>query len=149
MPGAISVIERLPAGWDTRLDKSYSGGVDLSGGEWQRLALARALRAVDAGASVLVLDEPAAALDVRSEAQLVDRYLDLTAGIASLIISHRFSVVRDAHRICVLGDGRILESGTHAELIAANGHYATMFRLQASRYVDAVAGDLDAGDVDA
>jgi ATP-binding cassette subfamily B protein len=135
--GARDVIDRLPAGWDTRLDKSYDGGVDLSGGEWQRIALARALRAVDAGASVLVLDEPAAALDVRSEAALVDRYLELTAGIASVIISHRFSVVRDADRICVLGDGRILESGRHQELIAAGGHYATMFTLQASRYIEA------------
>lgn len=142
--GALLVIDRLPAGWDTRLDKSYSGGVDLSGGEWQRLALARALRAVDAGASVLVLDEPAAALDVRSEAHLVDRYLELTAGIASLIISHRFSVVRDASRICVLGEGRILESGTHNELIDLGGHYATMFRLQAGRYID--QPDRDAAD---
>ncbi|HEX3815002.1 MAG TPA: ABC transporter ATP-binding protein [Mycobacteriales bacterium] len=134
--GARDVIDRLPAGWDTRLDKSYDGGVDLSGGEWQRIALARALRAVDAGASVLVLDEPAAALDVRSEAALVDRYLELTAGIASVIISHRFSVVRDADRICVLGDGRILESGRHQDLIASGGHYATMFALQASRYIE-------------
>jgi ABC-type multidrug transport system fused ATPase/permease subunit len=138
--GAREVIDRLPAGWDTRLDKSYDGGVDLSGGEWQRLALARALRAVDAGASVLVLDEPAAALDVRSEAALVDRYLELTAGIASIIISHRFSVVRDADRICVLGDGRIIESGRHEELIAAGGHYATMFTLQAGRYIDVDSG---------
>ncbi|HVX45854.1 MAG TPA: ATP-binding cassette domain-containing protein, partial [Mycobacteriales bacterium] len=138
--GARDVIDRLPAGWDTRLDKSYDGGVDLSGGEWQRLALARALRAVDAGSSVLVLDEPAAALDVRSEAALVEKYLELTAGIASIIISHRFSVVRDADRICVLGDGRILESGSHTELIAAGGHYATMFTLQAGRYIDVEAG---------
>lgn len=148
--GVLPVIERLPAGWATTLDKSYDGGVDLSGGEWQRIALARALRAVDAGARVLVLDEPAAALDARSEAQLVDRYLELTSGIASLIISHRFSVVRDADRICVLGDGHILESGTHDELIAAGGHYATMFRLQAQRYVTvpgAAAGG--PGDTDA
>ncbi len=135
--GARDVIDKLPAGWDTRLDKSYDDGVEPSGGEWQRLALARALRAVDAGASVLVLDEPAAALDARSEAALVDRYLGLTTGIASVIISHRFSVVRDADRICVLGDGRILESGRHDELIAAGGHYATMFRLQADRYASA------------
>jgi ATP-binding cassette subfamily B protein len=135
--GVIPVVDGLPGKWDTTLDKSYDGGVDISGGEWQRIALARALRAVDAGAQVLVLDEPAAALDVRSEAQLVDRYLELTAGIASLIISHRFSVVRGADRICVLADRRIVESGSHDELIAADGQYAAMFRLQASRYVDA------------
>jgi len=139
--GVLPVIDALPAGWDTTLDKSYVGGVDLSGGEWQRVALARALRAVDGGARVLVLDEPAAALDIRSEAQLIDHYLELTSGIASLIISHRFSVVRGADRICVLADGRILESGTHDELIAADGRYAAMFQLQASRYVVAEAGD--------
>lgn len=136
--GIGEVIEALPAKWDTILDKTYEGGVDLSGGEWQRLALARALFAVHAGASVLVLDEPAAALDVRAEAQLVERYLDLTSGVTSLIISHRFSVVRDAHRICVLDDGRIVESGTHEELLVHDGRYASMFRLQAERYV---AGD--------
>lgn len=139
--GIVEIAERLPESWDTVLDKAFPGGVDLSGGEWQRIALARALYAVESGAGVLVLDEPAAALDVRSEAALVERYLSLTAGVTSLIISHRFSVVRDAHRICVLGDGRIVESGTHAELLAHNGHYATMFRLQASRYVDVEADD--------
>lgn len=131
------IVHRLPNAWDTVLDKTFPGGVDLSGGEWQRVALARALYAVEAGAGVLVLDEPAAALDVRSESALVDRYLSLTAGVTSLIISHRFSVVRDAHRICVLGDGTIIEAGTHDELLAHDGHYARMFRLQASRYVDA------------
>lgn len=133
--GIDEVIGALPDKWETILDKTYDGGVDLSGGEWQRLALARALFAVNAGAGLLVLDEPAAALDVRAEAQLVERYLELTSGVTSLIISHRFSVVRDAHRICVLADGRIVESGTHDELLAAGGRYATMFRLQAERYV--------------
>ena len=128
-----SADRRLTAGWETRLDKTFEGGIDLSGGEWQRVALARALDAVDAGAGVLVLDEPAAALDVRAEAQLVERYLALTSGITSLIISHRFSVVRDADRICVLDGGRITESGSHAELLAADGRYAHMFRLQARR----------------
>lgn len=132
--GIDRVIERLPAKWDTVLDKTYDGGVDLSGGEWQRVALARALFAVRSGAGVLVLDEPAAALDVRAEAELVERYLHLTSGVTSLIISHRFSVVRDADRICVLDDGRITESGTHAELLDLDGKYATMFRLQAERY---------------
>lgn len=91
--------------------------------------------------AVLILDEPAAALDVRAEARLVAEYLDLTRGLSSLIISHRFSVVRDAHRICVLDGGRIVESGTHDDLLAANGRYAAMFRLQAERYL---GGDADA-----
>ncbi|GAB3407506.1 ABC transporter ATP-binding protein [Flindersiella endophytica] len=138
--GIDEVIGALPSKWETVLDKTYDGGVDLSGGEWQRLALARALFAVHAGAGVLVLDEPAAALDVRAEAQLVERYLELTSGVTSLIISHRFSVVRDAHRICVLADGRIVESGTHDELLATGGRYASMFRLQAERYI---TGGLD------
>ncbi|MEQ7125160.1 ABC transporter ATP-binding protein [Actinopolymorpha sp. B11F2] len=133
--GIAETIAALPAGWDTVLDKTYDGGVDLSGGEWQRVALARALFAVDAGAGVLVLDEPAAALDVRAEAELVDRYLDLTSGVTSLIISHRFSVVRDAHRICVLDGGAIVEAGTHKELLAEGGRYAQMFGLQAERYL--------------
>lgn len=132
--GIDGLVERMPDSWETVLNKKYEGGVDLSGGEWQRIALARALFAVRAGAGVLVLDEPAAALDVRAEARLVDRYLELTSGVTSLIISHRFSVVREAHRICVLEGGRIVESGDHAELIAAGGRYAAMFRLQAERY---------------
>jgi ATP-binding cassette subfamily B protein len=133
--GIDNVVRGLPKGWDTVLDKTFDGGVDLSGGEWQRVALARALFAVHAGAGVLVLDEPAAALDVRAEAELVERYLELTSGVASLIISHRFSVVRKANRICVLSGGRIVEDGTHEELLAEDGEYAGMFRLQAERYV--------------
>ena len=135
--GIDDVVRRLPAGWDTVLDKTFDGGVELSGGEWQRVALARALFAVHAGAGVLVLDEPAAALDVRAEAELVERYLELTSGVASLIISHRFSVVRNADRICVLADGRITEDGTHDQLLAQGGTYASMFCLQAERYVTA------------
>ncbi|TCC63247.1 ABC transporter ATP-binding protein [Kribbella pittospori] len=133
--GIDDVVRRLPDGWDTVLDKTFDGGVDLSGGEWQRIALARALFAVHAGAGVLVLDEPAAALDVRAEAELVERYLELTSGVASLIISHRFSVVRNADRICVLADGHIIEDGTHDQLLDKGGTYAAMFRLQAERYV--------------
>jgi ATP-binding cassette subfamily B protein len=135
--GIDAVVRGLPDGWDTVLDKTFDGGVDLSGGEWQRIALARALFAVHAGAGVLVLDEPAAALDVRAESELVERYLELTSGVASLIISHRFSVVRNAHRICVLADGRIVEDGTHEQLLDQAGTYAAMFRLQAERYVTA------------
>jgi len=135
--GIDQVVRGLKDGWDTVLDKTFDGGVDLSGGEWQRIALARALFAVHAGAGVLVLDEPAAALDVRAEAELVKRYLELTSGVASLIISHRFSVVRNADRICVLADGRIVEDGTHDQLLSQDGTYASMFRLQAERYVTA------------
>ena len=135
--GAERVVARLALGWDTPLDKAAKDGAELSGGQWQRLALARALYAVRAGAGVLILDEPAAALDVRSEAALVRRYLELTAEVTSLIISHRFSVVRGADRICVLEDGRITESGSHDQLLALDGRYAAMFRTQAERYARA------------
>lgn len=138
--GIDGVVGRMPDGWDTVLDRSVAGGGELSEGQWQRLALTRAMYAVSSGAGLLVLDEPAAALDVRSEAELVDHYLELTAGVSSLLISHRFSVVRNADRICVLEDGAIREQGTHDELVAMNGRYAVMFELQASRYV----GDVDA-----
>lgn len=135
--GIDDLVARLRAGWATPLDKTIPGGTDLSGGEWQRLGLARALRAVRAGSDVLVLDEPAAALDVESEARLVAGYLGLAAHVTSLVISHRFSVVRPVPTICVLADGHIVEQGSHAELMAAGGRYATMFTLQASRYVTA------------
>ncbi|MEQ7007411.1 ABC transporter ATP-binding protein [Actinopolymorpha sp. B17G11] len=133
--GADGAVANLPRGWDTMLDRSVTDGGELSGGQWQRLALARALWAVNDGAGMLVLDEPAAALDVRSEAELVDRYLRLATGVTSLLISHRFSVVRNADRICVLEAGVIGEYGTHDELLQAGGRYAAMFTLQAARYV--------------
>jgi ABC-type multidrug transport system fused ATPase/permease subunit len=141
--GIADLVAALPRGWETVLDRTFDQGVDLSGGQWQRVALARALFAVRAGARVLVLDEPAAALDVRAEAELVRRYLDLTRSITSLIISHRFSVVRDARRICVLDGGRIVEQGSHDELLAGGGRYASLFSLQAQRYagVDAPRAD--------
>jgi ATP-binding cassette, subfamily B, bacterial len=116
------------------LARQYRGGIDLSGGQWQRIALARALRAAEGGARLLVLDEPAAALDVRAEAELFDRFLDLTAGMTTLLITHRLSSVRRADRIAVLGGGRVVEVGTHDELLAAAGPYARMFGLQAQRF---------------
>jgi ATP-binding cassette, subfamily B, bacterial len=133
--GALPVIDRLPNGWETVLSRQFTGGDDLSGGQWQRVALVRALYAVERGARVLVLDEPAANLDVRAEAELYDRFLDLTAGLTTIVISHRFSTVRRADRIVVLDGGRIAESGSHDELMALGGRYAHMFRLQADRFV--------------
>jgi ATP-binding cassette subfamily B protein len=135
--GITELIDGLPHGWATPLDKTLPRGTDLSGGEWQRIGLARALRAVELGAGVLVLDEPAAALDVEAEARLVSGYLDLAGQVTSLVISHRFSVVRPVPIICVLEDGRIVEQGSHAELMHLGGRYRTMFSLQASRYVEA------------
>lgn len=133
---ALDLIESLPRGWDTILSRQYTGGVDLSGGQWQRIALARALFAVEGGARVLILDEPTASLDVRAEAALYDRFLAITEGLTTIIVSHRFSTVRRADRICVLADGVVAEQGTHDELVAAGGRYATMFALQASRFAD-------------
>lgn len=134
--GIVELVDRLPQRWTTPLDKTIPGGADLSGGEWQRVALARALRAVAAGAGVLVLDEPAAALDVESEARLVSGYLDLAREVTSLVISHRFSVVRPVPRICVIEQGRMVEEGSHEELMGARGRYHEMFTMQASRYTD-------------
>ena len=124
----------LPDGLATVLSSRYSGGVDLSGGQWQRIALARALFAVQAGASVLVLDEPTAQLDVRAEVAFFDRFLELTRGLTTVVISHRFSTVRRAERIAVLDGGQITEQGNHEELMAAGGQYAELFGLQARRF---------------
>jgi ATP-binding cassette subfamily B protein len=124
------------------LNRQFTDGADLSGGEWQRIALARALFAVSAGAGVLVLDEPTASLDVRAEAGLYDRFLDLTRGVTTIVVSHRFSTVRRAQRIVVLEHGRVVEDGSHDELVRAGGRYAAMYALQASRFW--VEGDEDA-----
>ena len=132
--GALRLIQSLPRGWDTILSRQYEGGVDLSGGEWQRIALARAMFAVERGARVLILDEPTANLDVRAEADLYDRFLEMTAGLTTILISHRFSTVRRAHHIVVLEDGRIVERGSHDELVNRGGVYAHMFRLQAELF---------------
>lgn len=134
--GAESILANLPNGLATPLSRRFSGGVDLSGGQWQRIALARAMTAVEAGARVLILDEPTAHLDVRAEADLYDRFLDLTHGLTTIVISHRFSTVRRADRIVVLDAGRISEDGTHDELVAAGGQYAHLFSKQAMLYTD-------------
>ena len=121
---------------DTILAKGYRGGTDLSGGQWQRVALARALCAVRLGADVVLLDEPTAQLDVRGEAEIFERILAATSGRTTILISHRFSTVRHADRICVLEHGAVVEYGSHDELVARGGRYRTMFDLQASRFVE-------------
>jgi ATP-binding cassette, subfamily B, bacterial len=132
--GALDILTSLDHGWGTVLSRGYQGGVDLSGGQWQRIALARALFAVRHGAAVLVLDEPTAWLDARGEADFFDRFLEITEGTTTLIISHRFSTVRRADHICVLDGGRVLEQGDHASLVAAGNRYAQLFTLQAARF---------------
>jgi ATP-binding cassette subfamily B protein len=142
-------VDSLPAGRDTVLSSKYPGGHDLSGGQWQRIALARALFAVETGAHVLVLDEPTAELDVRAEASFHQQLLKLTGGsldraLITLLISHRFSTVRNADRIIVLSQGTVVEEGSHEDLVSHAGLYAEMFASQAVRYRDAAAStDLD------
>ena len=128
---ADEVIAKLPGGYEQMLGRRFNEGVDLSGGEWQKLALARAyLR----DAQLLILDEPTAALDARSEFEVFERFAELTQGKMALFISHRFSTVRMADRIVVLADGRIAEDGDHRRLMALGGRYAEMFELQAASY---------------
>jgi ATP-binding cassette subfamily B protein len=128
---ANEVIARLSGGYEQMLGRRFEGGVDLSGGEWQKLALARAyLR----DSQLLILDEPTAALDARSEYEVFQRFAELTAGKMALFISHRFSTVRMADRIVVLENGNIVEEGTHEKLTALGGRYAEMFELQAASY---------------
>lgn len=128
---AHEVVERLPRGFDQMLGRRFEMGVDLSGGEWQKVALARAyLR----DAQILILDEPTAGLDARSELAVFRRFAELTAGKTALFISHRFSTVRMADRIVVLEDGRITEEGSHEELAHMGGRYAEMFEMQAASY---------------
>ena len=119
---------------DTILARGYEGGTDLSGGQWQRIALARALCAVRMGVGLVLLDEPTAQLDVRGEAEIFERLLASTRHCTTVLISHRFSTVRHADRICVLETGKVVELGTHDELVALGGRYRTMFDLQAQRF---------------
>ncbi len=128
---ADEVIESLPARYDQQLGKRFSGGTELSGGQWQKIALARAYMA---DAEIIILDEPTAALDAQAEYETFLRFVELTKHKTSVIISHRFSTVRMADRIAVLGNGQILELGTHAELMAHEGLYAELFNLQAQGY---------------
>jgi ATP-binding cassette subfamily B protein len=128
---ADDVVDKLPHGYEQMLGRRFDGGVDLSGGEWQKVALARAyLR----DAQILILDEPTAALDARSEYEVFQRFAELTAGKMALFISHRFSTVRMADRIVVLENGRIAEDGNHEQLTRLGGRYAEMFELQAASY---------------
>ncbi len=129
--GADQVAANLAQGYDTQLTRRFSGGVELSGGEWQKVALARGFMR---DAAFVILDEPTAALDAEAEYHLFQRFRELVAGKTALIISHRFSTVRMADNILVLEDGSIIGSGSHAELIAANGRYATLYAMQASWY---------------
>jgi ATP-binding cassette, subfamily B, bacterial len=128
---ADTVVSKLSDGYDQMLGRRFEGGVELSGGEWQKIALARAyLR----DAQLLILDEPTAALDARSELEVFERFAELTEGKMALLISHRFSTVRMADRIVVLSGGRLIEEGNHQQLMATNGVYAGMFEMQAASY---------------
>ena len=128
---ANEVVAKLPGGYDQMLGRRFEGGVDLSGGEWQKFALARAyLR----DAQLLILDEPTASLDARSELEVFERFAELTRGKMALLISHRFSTVRMADRIVVLEAGRLVEEGSHAQLLALGSRYANMFEMQAASY---------------
>ncbi len=128
---ASGVIAKLPGGYDQMLGRRFEGGVDLSAGEWQKLALARAyLR----DAQLLILDEPTAALDASSEAEVFEHFAELTEGKMALLISHRFSTVRMADRIVVLEGGRLVEEGNHTQLMALGGRYSAMFEMQAASY---------------
>jgi ATP-binding cassette subfamily B protein len=147
--GLDEVLDRLPDGWNTPLARTRTGGVDLSGGQWQQVVLARALYAVRTGARLLVLDEPTAHLDVRTEFDVFGRLAAQRGDAAVVLISHRLSTVRRAHRIVLVSGGRIAEEGSHDELMARSGEYAAMFTIQADRFkrgyddrIDEEEGDL-------
>ena len=128
---ADEVIAKLPAGYEQVIGKRFRTGVELSGGEWQKIAIARAYMR---DAQVLILDEPTAALDARAEYQVFQRFKELSQGKTAVLISHRFSSVRMADRIVVLADGRVEDIGTHEELLERGGRYKELFELQAAGY---------------
>jgi ATP-binding cassette subfamily B protein len=128
---ADPVIRKLPSGYDQMLGRVFAKGHDLSGGEWQKIAIARAYMR---NAEIIILDEPTAALDARAEAEVFQRFKNLAEGTTAVLISHRFSTVRMADRIIVLADGKVEESGTHEELMTRSGRYAELFELQAAGY---------------
>jgi len=142
--GMLETLTDAPLGLDTILARAYEDGIDLSGGQWQRVAIARSLYAVDKGARVLVLDEPTAALDVRAEAEFFDQFVELTQGLTTVLISHRFSSVRRADHIVVVEEGRVVESGSHDDLMASDSRYRRLFELQARRFREGLDADEDA-----
>jgi ATP-binding cassette subfamily B protein len=145
--GFDEVVSKLPGGWDTPLARARTDGVDLSGGQWQQVALTRALYAMRTGAQVLVLDEPTAHLDVRTERDVFNRLAAHRGAASVILISHRLSTVRRADRIVLLDGGRITEAGSHAELIALGGGYASMFAIQAQRFQRGFDDRLEEGEL--
>ena len=129
---AADFIAQLPQGYQTQLGKWFRDGRELSGGQWQKVALSRAF--MRTRADVLVLDEPTAAMDARAEAEVFEHFRQLSSGRITILISHRFSTVRMADQIAVLERGRIIEQGSHEELMTRQGHYAQLFALQARGY---------------
>ena len=128
---ASSLLPELPNGYRQMLGRRFAGGVDLSGGQWQKVALARAYMR---DAELLILDEPTAALDARAEHEVFTRFSELMSDRMAIVISHRFSTVRMADRIIVLGEGRVLEEGSHDVLVGHGGVYAGLFEMQAAGY---------------